>query len=230
MTVVSTFSRGGAISLLVAACVFILFQRRRWLLLSLAAVLVPLLLVVAPVSAGYADRLRTVRTYNEIDETSALGRLHFWRVALSIAASHPLGIGLWNFQSVYDDYDTSEGKYGRHRAVHNSFLQALTETGWLGGVLYAGMVIYAARLCIRIRARARAPNLPAHDARLFGTAGTGLLAALAGFASGGFFVSMAYNDLTWMIIGMVAAVDRLSIQAAGAEPMGRDPAAAVSRA
>jgi hypothetical protein len=28
---------------------------------------------------------------------------------------------------------------------------------------------------------------------------------------GGFFVSMAYNDLTWLIFGVVAAVERVSV-------------------
>ena len=44
---------------------------------------------------------RRIQTYDEIGETSAISRLHFWRVALSMSADHPLGIGLWNFQSLY---------------------------------------------------------------------------------------------------------------------------------
>jgi hypothetical protein len=46
---------------------------------------------------------------------------------------------------------------------------------------------------------------------LLTTFGAALLAALAGFAVGGFFVSMAYNELTWLIFGVAAAVDRLSV-------------------
>ncbi len=210
MTVVSTFSRAGFLALSTAALVFILFQRRRWLLLSLAVAVIPLVLVVAPIPQRYFDRLQTIRTYNEVDETSALSRLYFWRVALRMSANHPLGVGLWNFQSMYDTYDTSGGVFGHGRAVHNSFLQALTETGWFGGALYAGMVGYAGFLCVRANRRGRACNLSPPDARFLATAGAALLAALVGFAVGGFFVSMAYNDLTWLLFGVVAALDRMS--------------------
>jgi O-antigen ligase len=179
-------------------------------MLSLSVALIPLLLLVVPIPQRYFDRLQTIRTYEQTDDTSALSRLFFWRVALRMSADNPLGVGLWNFESRYDQYDLSGGTYGHRRAVHNSFLQALTETGWLGGTLYAGMFLYAALLCLRVIRRGRSSALSPPEARCLTTVGAALLAALTGFVVGGFFVSLAYNDLTWLLFGVVAAIDRLS--------------------
>jgi hypothetical protein len=37
-----------------------------------------------------------------------------------------------------------------------------------------------------------------------------LLTSMVGFATGGAFLALALNDLTWLTFGMVAALDRLS--------------------
>jgi O-antigen ligase len=154
--------------------------------------------------------LQTIRTYEEIDETSALSRLHFWRVGLRMSADHPLGIGLWNYESLYDSYDTLNGLYGRGRALHNTFLQALVEAGWCGGASYACMVGYAGLLCVRVRKRGSCSSLSPPDAQFLTSTGTAVLAALVGFSVGGFFSSAAYNDLVWLLFGLVAALDRIS--------------------
>ena len=212
MTVVSTFSRAGFLALMVSLVVYLLLQRRRLVLLLAMVVLVPLGALVIPIPAGYVDRLRTITRYEEIQETSALSRLNFWRVALKIASERPLGIGLWNFESVYDSYDATDGLYGRRRAVHNSFLQALVETGWIGGVFFAGMFAVALRICFRLRARSRDPALPVNDQRQLFTTANALVASIAAFVVGGTFVSAAYTDLIWFVFGTVAAADRLSVR------------------
>ena len=38
------------------------------------------------------------------------------------------------------------------------------------------------------------------------------MASMAGFIIGGSFLSLAYNELTWLTFAMVAALDRLSVQ------------------
>ena len=38
-----------------------------------------------PIPKGYFDRVQTIRTYEEVQDDSALSRLHFWQVAVQMA-------------------------------------------------------------------------------------------------------------------------------------------------
>jgi O-antigen ligase len=191
----------------------VFLQRRK----SLAIVFA--LVVAVPVSAfiasqeGYLDRLQTIRTYDETNEESALSRLHFWQVAVSIAADKPLGVGLFNFEAAYDRYDTSGGAFGSQRSVHSSHFQVLAETGIVGFMAFEGLMLYAFWCAWRIRRRALTPNLDPDDARLFFTAANGLIAAFAAFFVGGAFVAMALNDLTWILLALLASLDLISARA-----------------
>ena len=48
--------------------------------------------------------------------------------------------------------------------------------------------------------------------RFLTTAANGLMTSMAGFIVGGSFISLAYNDLTWLTFALVAALDRISVQ------------------
>ena len=72
-----------------------------------------------------------------VQDDSAIGRIHFWKVAFEMAKDNPLGIGLWGFESAYDKYDSSGGRFGQKRSVHNSYLEVLTEAGWMGALASA---------------------------------------------------------------------------------------------
>jgi len=223
ITIVSTFSRGGLLALSASMLVFVLLQKRRVLLLFAAAALLPLLIFVQ-LPSGYAERISTIRTFEEMSDDSALGRLHFWRVALDMARDRPLGVGLWNFESTYDHYDFSDGRYGTRRAVHNSHLQILTETGWLGAGCW--IALFGLAFLETFRSKRLASNMEPDDARLTVTVANALIASMCGFLVGGTFVSMAHNELTWLTFALVASLDRLSrgvmqtSHSAGGEPAG----------
>jgi len=224
VTIISTFSRGGLLALTASLLVLMILHKRRALLLACTVALLPLLLFVK-LPAGYSERMSTITNYEEVGDDSALGRLHFWRVALDMARDRPLGVGLWNYQSTYDRYDFSGGQYGTRRAVHNSHLQALAETGWLGAVCWVGL--FTAAFVEAFRAKRRAVDMSPDDARLTLTVANGLIASMFGFLVGGTFVSMTYNELTWLIFALVASLDRLSIELSVNSPAnGRDSIAA----
>jgi O-antigen ligase len=204
-TVISTFSRGGFLAMATGAFVLILLNPKPMRKLAAAAALSIVAVAIVPIPDGYFDRLHTIETYDEIEEESALGRLHIWSVALDIARDHPMGIGLWNFESVYDQYDP-DGSFGENRAVHNSHLQALVEAGWIGGAVWECLIFGG--LFVAWRTRKRAATL-GERAVFFRTMANAFIASQVGFLVGGTFVSMAYNDLTWLGFGCVAALDRL---------------------
>ena len=212
--VVGTYSRGGFISLSVATLAFILLQERRMPALAGLTLVITIALLVVPVPQSYIDRLQTIQTYNEIGEESAMSRPHFWRVGLRMVAANPIGIGLKQYEAAYDRYDFSYGRYGHNRAVHNSHVQVLAELGYPGAAIWGGCFAVALFACFQVRRRARAPGLEPRRAAFLRTTADGLIVSMLAFIVGGSFLSLAVNDLTWLIFGIVAALDRVSRQAA----------------
>ena len=214
LTVIATYSRGGAIALAAAALVFLVLQRRKIFGLMVLTALAVLAVTFAGSLPGYVERLGTVTA--DTQESSAFGRLHFWRTALDISADYPFGIGLRNYEQIYDQYDSSGGAYGRHRAVHNSHLQVLVELGIPGFAVWLFLFGYATFAALRLRRGAKDPTRSDEDRRFCFTVGNAFLASIAGFLVGGTFLSMALNDATWFIFAFVASADRLRFPATAA--------------
>jgi probable O-glycosylation ligase (exosortase A-associated) len=212
ITVVSTFSRGGFLALAVAVLTYIMLQRRRLVVLLGLGVLAGVAYLAVPIPQGYLDRLETIRTYEKVDDESALSRLHFWRVAMVMADNHVFGVGLRNYEAAYNQYDFSYGLYGVHRSVHSSHFQVLAELGFPGAFIWMLMFALAFALALRVRRRSRHPDLTSEERRFYFTMANALMVSMAGFIVGGAFVASALNDLTWMTFAMVASLDRLAHQ------------------
>jgi putative inorganic carbon (hco3(-)) transporter len=210
--VVGTYSRGGFLSLSGAGLTYVLLQKRRFAALASVITVVLLLLAVVPIPDAYLARLRTIQTYEQVGEDSALSRPHFWKVGMRMVADNPFGIGLKQYEFAYDKYDFLQGRFGRSRAVHNSHVQVLAELGYMGEAAWAGLFIYAFISCIRVRARSKSERLDSKTSRFLFTTANGLLTSMTGFLIGGTFLSLALNDLTWLTFGMVAALDRMSVR------------------
>ncbi|HEX6163427.1 MAG TPA: O-antigen ligase family protein [Vicinamibacterales bacterium] len=211
-TIVSLFSRGGFLALMASIVVLVLVQRRRLLATVGLAAVATAALTVAPLPKGYADRLSTIRTYEEVNETSALSRIHFWRVAVDMAMDRPLGVGLRNFEEAYDQYDFSGGEYGTRRAVHNSHLQVLAETGFGGAVTYVGLFLASLWILLQVRSRARRVEPPTQESKFLFSTANALIVSTVAYLVGATFVSMPFNDLTWLTFALVASLHRLAAE------------------
>lgn len=210
VTIVSTFSRGAVLGLASSLAVYILLQRRRLAAsLVLAAVVVVGTLTV-PVPEGYFNRVETIGRHEQLEDKSALGRLHFWRVAVLMAGRNPLGVGLRNFDANYDRFDTLNGAYGRARSVHSSHFEALAETGFDGALVWAMLFVLSFVTLRRIRQRAELPGVAEVDRRFMLTMSNSLAASMVAFLVGGSFVALMLNDLTWLTFSLVAALDLLT--------------------
>ncbi len=210
LAVIGTFSRGGFLALSVGVLTLALLQRRRSKSLTAVFVLVSAFLLVVPIPRSYLERVQTIRTYEEIGDDSALSRPHFWHVGLLMAADHPLGIGLRQYELLYDRYDFLHGRFGRGRAVHSAHVQVLAESGYLGAAAWTGLFAYAAWLCLRIRAQSLGAVFAPQDRHFLFTAANALLTSMIAFVVGGAFLSLALNDLTWLTFATVAALDLLA--------------------
>ena len=220
-TVLGTYSRGGFLAFTGALLTFIMLQRRRFTALAGLLALFTIVLAVVPLPQKYVDRLSTIRTYNQADDEdpegakeSAKSRTHFWQVGIAMAMSKPLGVGIKQYEAAYDRYDFLHGRYGHKRAIHSAHLQVLAELGFFAAFLWLAMFACAYFACMRVRARAADERLRPPLRRFLLTAANGLMASMAGFIIGGSFLSLAYNELTWLTFAIVAALDRLSVQLA----------------
>lgn len=231
-TVVSTFSRAGFLATVASVIVFAALQRRRIAALSAVAAIGVVVLLVVPIPKGYFDRIETIQTYEEVNEESAMSRIHFWRVAADMARANPFGVGLRNYDAAYNRYDFLAGRYGVGRSVHSSHFQMLAETGYAGFVLWVTLFAYALFACFRVRSRSTCAQLSEAERHFYFTMANGLIVSMAGFLLGGSFIALALNDLTWLTFALVAALDRLSAKAievpSAAPAFGAHPGAAVA--
>jgi O-antigen ligase len=135
-------SRGGMVSVMLeGGLVMILVFLRRHGRHQLAAVAVVVLLaggLVSWLGVGRAlDRFSSLRQM-EVSETRRTEMLHdSWR----IFADHPLsGIGLGALQEVFPQYETLyDGNVVQH--THNDYVEALAETGIVGGLFGAAFLL-----------------------------------------------------------------------------------------
>ena len=128
---ISTYSRGGFVACIALAGIYWLQSRYKFR--SLIALLILMMIVVATLPDVYWNRMNTIQTYEEEEDDSALGRFHFWQVALVMAEAHPFfGVGFNAYNKAYDTYDFLQGRYGHMRSVHNSSLGIAGELGYLG--------------------------------------------------------------------------------------------------
>lgn len=208
--VIGTYSRGGFVSLAAAALAFVLLQRRPFTAVAGLVGAVGIVLMLVPIPQSYLDRLQTIQTYKDTGEESALSRWHFWAVGLRMVQEHPLGIGLRQYEQAYDKFDFSNGKYGHHRAVHNSHVQVLAEIGYPGAIVWVGMFGYAFYTCFRVRRRSKDESLDPKVRRFLWTTANGLMVSMFAFVVGGAFLSLALNDVTWLTFGMVGALGRVA--------------------
>lgn len=210
VTVIFTMSRSGLLALGTLAVFAAMLQRRRMLWLAGMALSGLLMLAFVRLPAGYVERMQTITTYEEVGEESALGRLHFWRIAWLMAKDNPLGVGLRNYDYVYDYYDDSSGAYGRSRSVHNSHIQVLAEIGFLGLALWIAIFMYAFWVCFRIRYSASVQSgLSDEERHFFLVMANAFAASMMAFIVGGAFISSANNELTWLTFALVAVLDRI---------------------
>ena len=143
-------SRGGIVSfgveLAVLAFAVILQRTKGKQLLAGAAVLLLALLMVSWLGVGQIlQRFSSLQSLETTAGKRASMRRDTWRIFLD----HPVaGTGLGTLQIVYPPYETLyDGKIVNH--THNDYLEALAETGLLGGLCCAWFVVVLLRVSFK---------------------------------------------------------------------------------
>jgi probable O-glycosylation ligase (exosortase A-associated) len=203
----STHSRGGFLACLAVGGVYWFYAERKWRSLFAGGLVVLIVLTTLP--DNFWKRMETIQTYEEEEDTSALGRLHFWEVALAMAKAYPVfGVGYNAYNLAYDHYDFSHGYYGRGRSVHNSFLAVAAELGYIGLALFIAILFITLTNCFRLR---RFPAIHPSSIVIRQSA-TALSTSLVAFLVGGFFVIFQYQEMLWHFFGLSIVLAKLAQQ------------------
>ncbi len=134
--IIATQSRGGLLGIMGVCGIFGLrYIKSKALLAAIAVVGAAGLHILG----GISDRSSGGAAEEGID-ASAMGRIYAWEAAFYMAVENPLtGVGLDNFFVNYFFY--SKHWDGLNHAVHSTWFGVLAETGFLGLIVFIGVIV-----------------------------------------------------------------------------------------
>lgn len=215
-SIVATFSRGGFLALATLLLVMSVYVRGRMRIFAILLLIIGVA-VFPHLSEEYRERIETISEAKQTlqtDEsmaakkyTSAAGRIHFWKVALKMVQAHPLiGVGFKCYEKNYNEYDFSNGYFSRNRAVHNTYMELLSENGWPAFSVYCLIIVMFFYENRKIRRKARR-NKEIAWAIIY----TYMFElSVISFLVGGVFLSLAYGDFFFHIIFLTIALKHIT--------------------
>lgn len=212
--VFKTGSRGGFLSLLLAAAVFVMavpgIKRIIWLGLAGCGILA--FWFTAPQATR--DRFTTLTDLsNDYNATAYFGREEIWKRGIGYAVTNPLfGVGLGNFETAEGQSIMRDGWHGKWSTAHNSYILAAAELGIPGFVIFCFMMFRGVRSAFRWTTFDRTSGVPPNRAR------PELLAAILGMAGAIYFLSFAYSWVVFTILALVQLADRTRMAAVRSAP------------
>ena len=186
-------------------------------LLSLVLVSIVAVGVLQFGSDRFFDRMSTIKDAGE--DYSFLTRVAAWRVNLAVGLSNPiLGGGfdaainhhIWNeYKQKPSPFNIDMDKFYPHVA-HSIYFQVIGDLGLLG--LFWFLALLASAFVARVRIKALAARAGPEWAWASDLS-TALVLSLVAFMAGGAGVSLAYYELVYMIIMLVAVLHQMVAQA-----------------
>ncbi|MCW5751606.1 MAG: putative O-glycosylation ligase, exosortase A system-associated [Alphaproteobacteria bacterium] len=197
VAIIGSYSRGGLVGL--AVVLFALFIKGRYKVPLIMLATVVAIAGITFMPSQWEDRMRTIR--DPMADESFRGRIEAWGVATQIAMQRPLlgaGFQAPQSRSIYYQYEPNAIK---PRAAHSIYFQVLGEHGIVGLLLFVGILLAGITNARRIQTltRRRADLAWAHDLAAM------VQISLVAFAVAGAALSMAYYDVVYVLIALMAA-------------------------
>ncbi len=206
--VLGTYSRGGLIGLAIVGVALLVRSRRKLVVMMAVAVIGATAFQFMP--PEWTARMDTLQDAKQTD--SGETRIQSWKFATNVAIRHPLTGG------GFDDYLSAplwaayapEGS--TQRAIHSIYFRTLGEHGFVGLLLYLGLLFVTWRNCAKVRQRTRGDP---GQSWAFDLASM-LQASLLAFMAAGAFLPMPYFDLTYQLMALSAVMAGLVLTQADA--------------
>jgi O-antigen ligase len=211
LSIVFTFSRGGAIALAIVLVCLLFYRRPKPAEIFLMALLIVGMLAVLPDS--YTSRLNTIGQIatgktDVREEASFRGRLSELLVAWQMFMDHPiLGVGVGNYPNYYQSYSRQIGLDPRteNREPHNLFMEVAAETGLVGLIVFIGILYFSFKSVLDAWRKFRELDLPDY-AGLVAVFGIGLV----GYFAAAMFIHGAYPRYLWLLVGIALALPQVA--------------------
>jgi probable O-glycosylation ligase (exosortase A-associated) len=179
--IITTFSRGGFISLMAAGGLLAwkLGRGRRISTVLASLLLAGCLLAIMP--GNYVHRLLTIVNVEQDETGSAQERQQLLETGLNLAMRHPvIGVGMGNFH-IYTAQD---------KVAHNSYVEIAAELGLIGLIAYLIILFSSMKRMNRIEKEiALSPDPGLRETRYYAI---GVQGALMAYAIGSIFASIEY--------------------------------------
>jgi O-antigen ligase len=217
LSIGSSYSRGGIITLVVVVLATLVTPWRTFFRSRSQKAVFTLMLVAAAWSvaligsAAYQQRLSSIFTGSD----RGSGRTDLWAAAWNGYKQHRyFGLGAGGFEAASLDLlhstpgvDITASYVAPDRPVHNAYLEALTDLGPVGLALFLAVIVltfaYLVRCARRFRARGEIPLQRMSVA---------LIVALVGLSASILFLSIGLGHMLWIFVGLALALDRMSVQ------------------
>jgi hypothetical protein len=206
MGIIATSSRGGFLGLL-AVTIVIIGQYRRVTRISLLPFLIVPSLVFAIIyfygGAEYKERIATIfNTEKNYNYTESTGRIAVWKQGIDMMIENPVvGVGAYQFETANGRMFKSESG-GKWSAAHNILIQVGAELGFPGLLAYCFIMFIVVMKLRKVASvkfgsnRKFSPNMMTSYA---------LIGSWIGFMVSGSFLSVAYSNVFFLLLGLSCA-------------------------
>jgi probable O-glycosylation ligase (exosortase A-associated) len=186
-----SFSRGGMLSLCVAALFMLIRSRHKGFLIIAYAVAA--LFFLAAAGDQLWERILSIGSYEQ--DESAQSRTTTWGIAIRMANERPFfGFGI-RCSALYTH---AYGADREGRAIHSQYLQTAADSGWVALALYLGLL---ASVFVGLRAvRKFIRNYHDPETMKVKSMTSGLECALVLFCFGAIFLSLEVFEMPYILI------------------------------
>jgi putative inorganic carbon (HCO3(-)) transporter len=195
-SIIASGSRGGLLGMAGVGLWLITYSKQRGRAILIVASLSIAVLALMPTE--FRDRFSSAG-----EDPTSVSRLLYWKYGIEALADHPVvGIGFANWTTYVDRvYPQLAGIAGGGgvEVIHNTLLEAATELGMLGGLVYVAILWTILRTNLRTARASRE-----RGDRFLTAVAEGTNGALLAYLITSFFMSVLYYPVIWMLLVFTA--------------------------
>ncbi|TVO73581.1 putative O-glycosylation ligase, exosortase A system-associated [Sedimenticola selenatireducens] len=199
LSIFGSQSRGALIGI-VAMGLFMVMKSKQKVLAFMAIIIIGVFgFMFMP--QQWHDRMSTIEEYEQ--DASAMGRINAWKYSINVANDRITGAGFDSWSSLtFAQYAPDPDAV---HAAHSIYFGVLADHGWIGLLLWLGILVAAWRSNSWIIRNARDHHQLSWAVNLARM----LQVSMISYGSAGAFLSLSYFDLPWHIIAIIVLVKEI---------------------